>query len=48
MYSLAVFGNWLYSDEKAFAQVQALPVDVYKRQVFALPVYVEELLEDVE
>ena len=25
MYSLAVFGNWLYSDEKAFAQVQALP-----------------------
>ena len=26
MYSLAVLGTWLYDDEKAFAQVQALPV----------------------
>ncbi len=26
MYSLAVLGTWLYDDEKAFAQVQVLPV----------------------
>lgn len=26
MYSLAILGNWLYDDEKPFAQVQALPV----------------------
>lgn len=43
MYSLAVFGNWLYSDEKAFAQVQALPV-FEKLKAFAGEGYFEELI----
>ena len=43
MYSLAVFGNWLYSDEKAFAQVQALPV-FEKLKELAGQGYFEELI----
>ena len=43
MYSLAVFGNWLYSDEKAFAQVQALPV-FEKLKALAGEGYFEELI----
>ena len=43
MYRLAVCGNWLYSDEKAFAQVQALPV-FEKLKELAGQGYFEELI----
>lgn len=46
MYSLAVFGNWLYSDEKAFAQVQALPV-FEKLKELAGQGYFEELIRNI-
>lgn len=44
MYCLAVFGNWLYSDEKAFAQVQVLPV-FEKLKALSGERYFEELIQ---